>query len=281
MLGWTTEFLTKHGCETPRLDAEILLAHARRCRRIELYTDYAEIVDQPTREAMRELVKRRSKKEPVAYLVGYREFYGLEFLVNPHVLVPRPETETLLLEALESARTMESPQVLDLCTGSGCLAISFAKLKLGAMVTATDVSADALEVAQQNSLRHEVNDRVDFLRGDLFAAIPEAEKFDLILSNPPYVCSDEIEKLDLDVKAHEPHLALDGGTEGLDFIIRILENAPRFLKPNGKLFIEFSPEQADQIRELAPAASHAEHLKFHRDLSGQHRVVELSFAGDL
>ncbi|MFG0333349.1 MAG: peptide chain release factor N(5)-glutamine methyltransferase, partial [Maioricimonas sp. JB049] len=213
VLEWTTGYLREHGSETPRLEAEVLLAFARNCPRIRLYTDYDEELDASVRGRMRELVRRRAAHEPVAYLVGHREFFSLAFEVTPDVLIPRPDTETMIVAALEQARERPAPRIADLGTGSGCIAIAMATQHRGALVTAVDISEAALAVARRNAQRHNVADRVRFLQGDMFAALPEGERFDFILSNPPYIPSGEIPTLSREVIDYEPESALDGGDD--------------------------------------------------------------------
>src|SRR5262249_4641274 len=167
LLEWTEDFLRKKGVEGPRLEAQILLAHALGCQKIELYVRHDEEPAEDKRTAFREMIRKRAEGMPVAYLVGYREFYSLPFTVSPAVLIPRPETETLVMQALGLMRSMESPHVLDLGTGSGCIAITLAKQHKSVRVTAVDVSALALELASANAKRHGISDRVTFLEGDL------------------------------------------------------------------------------------------------------------------
>ena len=204
IIDWTTGHLKRHGSDTPRLEAEILLAHARNCPRIQLYVHYNELLSDAERAAMRDLVKRRAQAEPVAYLVGHREFFGLDFRVTPDVLVPRPETETLVLEVIAAAKNLAKPRVLAVCTGSGCIAVAAAVNIPAALVTATDVSPSALVIACENADRHGLASRIRFFEGDLFAPLTAAEKFDLIVSNPPYVADAEMETLPADVRLHEP-----------------------------------------------------------------------------
>lgn len=251
VLEWTTGHLQKHGSETPRLEAEILLAHARKCKRIELYTNYDTELTDAVRATMRDLVNRRAKHEPVAYLVGYREFFSLDFRVTPEVLIPRPETETLVMEALGVLKTLPTSTVLDLCTGSGCVAIAIAKNCPTAVLAATDFSAGAIAVATENAAHHKVSERVTFHTGDLFAAVPAESQFDVMVSNPPYIPSADIATLHADVQQYEPRLALDGGADGLDLIRRICADAKPHLKPGGWLMFEFTPEQAPAILALA------------------------------
>src|SRR5437870_3202891 len=187
LLQWTERFFAQKGVESPRLDAQVLLAHALGCARIDLYARSTDETPEAERTNFRELVKRRVEGCPVAYLVGTKEFYLLPFEVTPAVLIPRPATEALVLAALERLKPLTAPRVLDVGTGSGCIAVSVAKQKAGATVIAIDQSREALAVARRNAERHAVANRVTFIESDLFAGLPGQTPFDLILSNPPYV----------------------------------------------------------------------------------------------
>ena len=189
ILEWTIPHLKSHGSESPRLDAEILLAHARGCPRIQLYTNYDEPLTDTQRSTMRDLVKRRAAAEPVAYLVGHREFFSLDFQVTKDVLIPRPDTETLVVDAIEALKQQPAPRVLDIGTGSGCIAISLAVNCPNATVTAIDLSPAALDIARANADKHKIGDRIRWLCGDLFAPLVADEQFDLVVSNPPYIAS--------------------------------------------------------------------------------------------
>lgn len=278
ILEWTTGHLKKHGSDTPRLDAEILLAHAMKCPRIRLYTQFDEPLSDAVRGQMRELVQRRAKAEPVAYLVGQREFFSLAFRVTRDVLIPRPDTETLVIEILDQAKGLPAPKILDLCTGSGCVAVSVAKNCKAAMLTATDIHAAAIAIATENAAKHDVADRVSVLESDLFAAIPPAEKFNIIASNPPYIPSVEIEQLDAEVARHEPRLALDGGPDGLTIVRRIINDAPRFAAPGALLLLEFSPEQAAAVEQLLIAHGGYQEVFIRKDLGHRPRVARARFA---
>jgi release factor glutamine methyltransferase len=250
LLGWTTDFLRSKGVEAARLEAQVLLAHVLDCPRIELMARWQEQPADADRVRFRELIKRRVDGWPVAYLVGWREFYLLRFEVSPAVLVPRPDTETLVLEALRLLKPLTAPVVLDLGTGSGCIAVSVAHQKKDARVTATDVSPDALDVARRNAAAHGVADRVTFSQGDLFAAVPPGAAFDVVASNPPYVTPAELAALTPDVREHEPRLALDGGPDGLAFYRRIAAGVGSHLKPGGRLLVEIGETQDDAVRAL-------------------------------
>lgn len=273
IIDWTTGHLKKHGSETPRLEAEILLAHARGCPRIQLYVHYTELLSDAERTTMRDLVKRRAQSEPVAYLVGHREFFGLDFCVTPDVLIPRPETETLVLELIAAGKVAPQARILDLCTGSGCIAVAAAVNLPHANVTASDISPAALAIARENAERHSVAGRVRFLEGDLLAPLGPGDKFDVIASNPPYVADAEMETLPPDVRLHEPALALRAGSRGLDVISRLIAGAGEFLEPGGLLLVEISPEQAAAVAGLVELAGGYETPRMIKDPSGQQRVL--------
>jgi release factor glutamine methyltransferase len=273
IIDWTTGHLKKHGSESPRLEAEILLAHARNCPRIQLYVHYNELLSEGERALMRDLVRRRAQAEPVAYLVGHREFFGLDFHVTPDVLVPRPETETLVLELITVAKSLNRSAILDVGTGSGCIAIAAAVNLSGARVTATDISPAALAIARENAARHGVSDRIGFLQSDLLAGLAGDSQFDVIASNPPYVADNEIEKLPPDVRLHEPLSALRAGPKGLDVISRLIPAAVPHLGASGLLLIEIAPEQAGAVSELIAATGAFQPPRLLKDAAGDDRVI--------
>jgi release factor glutamine methyltransferase len=273
ILDWTTAHLKKQGSPTPRLEAEILLAHARHCRRIELYTRFDDLLDEAQRKTMRDLVQRRARCEPVAYLVGHREFFGLDFRVTPDVLIPRPDTETLVVELLDAAGSVERPRILDVGTGSGCIAVAAAVHNRAAAITATDVSRAALDVARENAAAHAVADRIRFLQGDLFEPVAGDQPFDVIASNPPYIADCEKESLQADVCRYEPHGALFAGPTGLEVINRLVDEAPAHLAPGGTLLVEIAPEQAAAITTRLEARGAYGDVKVVKDLAGQARVI--------
>ena len=279
ILEWTIPHLKSNGSESPRLDAEILLAHARGCPRIQLYTNYDEPLTDTQRATMRDLVKRRAAAEPVAYLVEHREFFSLDFQVTKDVLIPRPDTETLVVDAIEVLKQQPASRVLDVGTGSGCIAIALAVNCPNAVVTAIDLSPPALDIARANADKHKIGDRIRWLCGDLFAPLATGEAFDLIVSNPPYIASAEIETLSADVRLHEPRSALDGGPDGLDVIRRLIADAPQHLAPQGKLLIEISGEQADSVTQLLTANGHYDDIAVLKDLAKQPRVVRATRKG--
>ncbi|MDB4743894.1 peptide chain release factor N(5)-glutamine methyltransferase [Planctomicrobium sp.] len=272
VLDWTISYLKEHKSETPRLDAEVLLAFARKCQRIQLYTQFDQLLSEEERGLMRSLVKRRAASEPVAYLVGHREFFSLDFLIEPNVFIPRPDTETLVATALDLLKPLKSPSLLELCTGTGCVPIAIAKNHASVQITTLEKNSAPYAVAARNIKKHEVEDRVKLLNGDLFEPLENGSKFDIIVSNPPYIPKTEIETLESDVRDHEPHVALDGGADGFDVIRILIEQSPLYLNAGGWLLFELSPEQADEgCKLLKEAGFHS--VRTEADLSGQARVV--------
>ncbi|MEQ8847979.1 peptide chain release factor N(5)-glutamine methyltransferase [Botrimarina sp.] len=275
LLTWTTDFFKSKEVDSPRLDAEVLLAEVLGCKRIELYARFEEVPPAAARDAFKALVKKRGDGEPVAYLVGRKEFYSLDLEVEPGVLIPRPETELLVLTALDrlKARGDAAPMLADVGTGTGAIAIAVAKHAPAAKVVAIDVDPQAVALANKNAERHGLADRVFATESDLFARLKAERRFDLILSNPPYVTTNELMNLDPTVKDHEPHLALDGGPEGTDVIERLLAAAPDRLKEGGELLVEISPMIAARVERLVGEAPGLQHVATIKDLAGHARVV--------
>lgn len=245
------EFLAKKGVDSPRLQAELLLAHQLNLPRLKLYLNFERELPPADTDALRELLVRRGQREPLQHLVGSVSFCGLELTVNRDVLVPRPETE-LLAEAAWSWLNERGPgaTALDLGAGSGCLAIALAHHCPDARITAVDFSPEALAVAGQNAARLGLTARIEFLQGDLCASLPAGSAFDLIVSNPPYIPTAELEHLQPEVRDHDPREALDGGADGLAFYRRIAVEAGPWLRPDGRLMLEFGDGQAESIRSL-------------------------------
>jgi release factor glutamine methyltransferase len=280
----SAEYLAKKGVESPRLQTELLLAHQLQMPRMKLYLNFERVLTPGETDALRELVKRRGRREPLQHLTGTTSFCGLEITVNRHALVPRPETELLAEEgwkflnredrrvgdpnpgtATRRPSQNDPPTALDLGTGTGCIAIALAVKCPDAKVTATDISPDALALAKENAARNNVSERIEFLEGDGFDFNPEGRRvgdpsletaarrpsqFDLIISNPPYIPSAEIATLQPEVRDFDPRAALDGGTDGLDFYRKFSTQAKPFLKPNGKFMLEFGDGQAETIRQF-------------------------------
>lgn len=272
LVKWAIDDFRTRGIENPRLDAELLVAHALEIDRMRVILDGARPLEGAELDKLRGLVKRRRAYEPIAYLRGTREFYGLQFRVDKRVLVPRPDTETLVDVALaRSSHVSMCMRQLDLCTGSGCVAIAMAKQRPTAQVVATDISADALTVARDNALRLGAYN-VAFAQGDLFEPVIEARRFDVITANPPYIASADIAGLMPDVREHEPKLALDGGADGLDLVRRIVEAAPNHLEPGGVLALEIDSKEAADTAELLGKAGFSD-VRIARDLAKLERVV--------
>jgi release factor glutamine methyltransferase len=276
----STEFLAKKGVESPRLQTELLLAHLLKLPRMKLYLNFERTLTPAETSMLRDFIKRRGQREPLQHITGSTSFCGLEIAVNRHALVPRPETEILAelgwnflstLNCTPNAFGAQPSTALDFGTGSGCIAIALAIKCPSAKVVATDVSPDTLALARENAARNNVTDRIEFLQGDGFAALqdvgqasclsPSEKKnletggtpvlrFDLIISNPPYIPSAEIATLQPEVRDFDPRAALDGGADGLDFYRKLAMEAKPFLKPGGKIMLEFGDGQADAIRKM-------------------------------
>ena len=269
---WTTKFLASKGVETPLKEARNLMAFVLACKPIDVVARSDEEPTDDEKARYRELIKRRAEGCPTAYLTGRRDFYMLAFEVNPAVLIPRPDTETLVVAALDVLKGVASPRVLDLGTGSGCVAVSLAYTLKTASVTAVDISPEALDVARRNAVTHGVSERIVFLEGDLFAPLPPAASFDAIVSNPPYIAPSEFPGLAVEVRDHEPRVALDGGPDGLAFYRRIAADAGTFLRPGGSLLVEIGATQSDAVTGLLSAAGLAD-VTVTRDGAAHPRVV--------
>ena len=251
----SSEFLAKKGVDSARLQTELLLAHLLKLPRMKLYLNFERTLSPTELDALRALVMRRSQREPLQHIIGSTSFCGLEMLVNKHVLAPRPETELLAELGWQFLSTInsQSPTCLDFGTGSGCIAIAIAAKCPTARIVAVDVSVDAIAIAKQNAANSGVIDRIEFRCGDGFATLNGDDKFDLIVSNPPYIASEEIAALEPEVRDFDPRNALDGGRDGLDFYRRLAAEAGIFLKPRGKIIIEFGDDQAKGISDIFTA----------------------------
>jgi release factor glutamine methyltransferase len=248
----STDFLARKSVESPRLQTELLLAHLLKMPRMKLYLNFERALTTAETDTLRELITRRSRREPLQHITGSTSFCGYEIAVNRQVLVPRPETEILAELGWEFLSTLnsQSSTALDFCTGSGCIAIALAAKCPGARIIATDISADALNLAGENAVRSHVAERIKFRHGDGFDALSGEGMFDLIVSNPPYIPSDEIATLQPEVRDFDPRSALDGGADGLEFYRLIALEAKAFLKPGGKVMVEFGDGQAEAIRKI-------------------------------
>lgn len=274
VLAWATEDLKKRAISSPRLDVELLLGLVLKMTRVQLVIDADRPLAQEELDRYKALHKRRRAGEPVAYLTGVREFYGRPFRVDARVLVPRPDTEILVEVALARTKHLSlAARVLDLCTGSGCVAISLGRERPTTRVLGIDISPGALAVASENALRlGAVN--VGFVGGDLFAPLgaPGRARFDLITANPPYIPDEEIPTLQVDVRDFEPKLALSGGPDGLVLVRRIVAEAPAFLEEGGVLALEVAMGQAPAVREIFEQHGFGA-IEITRDLGGHERVV--------
>jgi len=277
-------FLTRHGIESARLNAEQLVAHCLQVSRLALYLKGPQTLTDGQVKDIQSAFGRRAKREPLQYIIGDQEFWGRRYIVTPGVFIPRPETEILVEETirwLDQSQGERGPlTILDLCTGSGCIAISIAKYTPSARLYATDCSSRALEVARLNAGQHGLSDQVAFLRGDLFEplmALGLEGRVDLILSNPPYVPKGSIRDLDPEVSLYEPREGLEGGADGLDCIRRLLTQAPVYLSNQGMVFLEIGDRQAvpliQWLREHYPNAV----VEFRLDLAGIQRVACIRF----
>jgi len=261
------------------LTAEVLLAHVLGIHRIDLYLRFDQPLTRQELALFKEFIKRRVCREPVAYITGSREFWGIAFNVSPEVLIPRPETEFLVEESLKLIPPDVSSgrfQVMDVGTGSGAVIVALAANRPGHGYFASDISRKALIVASQNASLNGVNDAICFFAGELFSSVnPDRQKFDLIVSNPPYIPGCQIAGLAPEVGKYEPLLALDGGADGLDIVEKIVETAPLYLKKNGTLMIEIGFDQKDCVAQIVSDAACYAELKFIRDYSGYDRVVQM------
>ncbi len=271
-LGWASKLLAGRGVESPGLEAEVLLAHVLNLSRARLYAHPERRLNPMQQLVYRAWVKRRAEREPVAYIVGHKEFYGLDFYVDRRVLVPRPETELLVEKAIELAHEIPGTPILaDIGTGSGAIGISLALHLPQALIYAADISEEALAVAALNCEGHDVQERVRLLSGELLTPLPEP--VDLMVANLPYVRRPEFEGLARDIVDYEPRLALDGGPDGLAYIRRLLTQAAPYLRPQGAILLEIGAGQGPPVtawaRRYFPEAS----LEISRDYADLDRVV--------
>ena len=266
---WTTARFAERGLGTPRLDAELLVAHVLSLPRVQLYVQFERVLTPEELASLRDMIKRRQAGESIAYLTGRKEFWKFELAVDARVLVPRPDTETLVEEALARLGEPAPARIADVGTGSGALAITLAKVRAEAAVFASDVSPAALEVARGNAER--LGAAVTFVEGDLGAPLAAHAPFTLIVANLPYVPTGELASLSADVRS-EPALALDGGADGLDLVRRLVKEAPALLAAGGALALEIGDGQAAATRALLEAAAFTD-VQTRKDLAGIERIV--------
>ena len=273
MLTWVTEDFKARKFDTPRLEAELLLCHVLKCDRIRLLVEREQILVDRELAAYRCLVSRRRNHEPSAYLLGKREFFGHMLEIDPRVLIPRPETETLVDVALERTRSaFMHGRMVDVCTGSGNVAISFAKERPTWRVTGTDVSPGACSLASRNAVRLGTAWNTTFATGDLLSPVRQQGLFDLITANPPYIPTSEVDELAAEIRKHEPRIALDGGVDGLDVVSRLIDEAPACLAPDGVLAMEIACDQGPTVAERMEGAGWRD-VCVRRDLGNRDRVV--------
>ncbi len=274
LISISADYLDKQGCVSSRLDAEVLLAHVLAMNRLQLYLNFDRPLETEEIDAYRQLIGLRARRTPVSYLIGKKEFYSRDFLVNSQVLIPRPETEILVEEALQLAKTISTPRILDLGTGTGIIGITLVLELLEGQIVASDVSKQALEVARENAIQHGVIDQIELVRSDLFGQLA-GYTFDIICSNPPYIPTNIIYTLEQEVR-QEPLSALDGGEDGLDYYRQILNQARDHLCDRGYLVLEIGWNQADAVKTLGEARGFSWH-KTVSDYGGKDRVVVLQW----
>ena len=276
LLAWAEGELGAYDIDTPRLDAEVLLAHTLQVGRSHLYSRLQDTVSASQKNDFQQLLARRTRREPVAYITGQQEFWSLEFQVNPCVLIPRPDTEIVVetaLRLLASSQTA-APHILDIGTGSGCIAVALATELPQANVWAVDRIYESLSVAQRNARAHQVGQRILFYCGDLLAPVTQgAALFDLIVTNPPYIDPQVLDTLQPEVREWEPRVALDGGADGLDFYHRLLYDSPDYMRPGGWLVAEIGEDQKDAVLQLGHTQRHLRVRTCGQDYAGRDRVV--------
>ena len=276
LIRWADERFKKEGLTTPRLDAEVLLAETLGRDRVGLYTHFDQPLKPDELARFKKIILRRLRREPVAYILGRREFWSLPFKVTPDVLIPRPETEVLVAEALKTLAQINGKEslLLEIGTGSGAISVALAKELPAVRVVATDLSAKALSVAGENALQHGVRERVHFLQGDLFQPLQKGSKFSLVITNPPYIPRGKYPSLIPEVRDFEPRIALDGGVDGLDFFRRVLSQVGSFLHPGDWFLGEIGEGQDQNILKIAEKGRDLDGFDFVKDLAGIKRVFK-------
>ncbi len=278
LLSWTTDYLQQAGIEDARLSAEILLGYVLGLQRIELYVKYNYCPAQTELAEFKQLIKRCKAHEPVAYLTGRAHFFSMELTVSPDVLIPRPETETLVSKAIDFLRFENNrprQEVLDLCTGSGCIALALANNVIEASITASDISAPALKIARQNIEKYDLQKRIKLIQSDLFDNLSDIEPgvYDLIVSNPPYISEPEYQNLPENIRLYEPSSALLAGADGLMYYRSIIDRAESFMADNSAIMLETSYNQAEAVAELCKAAGYLKDINIVKDNLGHNRLV--------
>lgn len=273
-LQWTTDYFNRRDIPHGRVSAEILLAYCLRCERIELYLRYDQPLQDDELRLFKSLIQRRARREPDAYIIGYREFWSLSLQVTPAVLIPRPETECLVETALQHIPDQEAIQVLELGTGSGAISMALANERPHWQIRATDISGDALAIARENAHRLIPGGNLEFIEGSWFEPCSDRTNFfDLIISNPPYIASNHLADLDPEIRQYEPMSALDGGIDGLACLSHIIQAAPDYLKPEGLLILEIGWDQGAAVDSLGRRFGAYQRFQVDKDYSGLDRVA--------
>lgn len=283
ILKWTTSYFQTNDIDSPRAAAEILLAHALKLNRIELYMHYDQPLFEKELALFKALIKRRIAREPVAYIVGVKEFWSMDIAVTRDVLIPRPETEHLVEAALSLLPADSMPdsrnitkRILELGTGSGAIICALASQRPEHIFIASDRSIKAVELAAKNAKQHNLNKKIMFFSGDWFMPLKDdTHLFDMIISNPPYINTRLINKLQPEISMYEPVMALDGGKDGLCRLRHIICRAYTYLKPGGSLLLEIGHDQKEDVRQIINFCGHYEQVVFTKDYSGYHRVVQM------
>jgi len=274
ILKWTGQYFAEKGVESPRLDAEVLLSHVLGKERIYLYVHFDEPLQAEELAQYKDMIKKRVARMPVAYIIGYKEFMGLEFAVSPAVLIPRPDTEILVEAVIERLKEKESVNFVDIGTGSGAIVLSLLANLPQAVGSTVDISETAIVVAKGNAEKFGVSDRVRFFHGDVYSPVKD-QLFDAIISNPPYIPDADIEGLQPEVKC-EPHGALAGGADGLDFYRKLVREGVSLLKPGGFMAFEVGIHQASAVAKLAEEFSELGKVDIIKDYGGIERVVMIN-----
>lgn len=279
LLKWTTAYFKSHNIENPRASSEILLAHALNLRRIDLYLRYDQPLVRRELDQFKATIKKRIKKEPVAYIVGRKEFWSMDMALNRNVLIPRPETECLVEAVLDEfpQESISGPRrILELGTGSGAIILALASQRAKDIFFASDRFYQILELAKQNAKRHHLDGRIQFFCGSWLSPVSaDGPPFDIIVSNPPYIKTGQIDKLQPEIHLYEPRLALDGGADGLFCLRQIIETAHLFLSGNGSLFLEIGYDQKDEVQKIADTCGRYKFVAFTKDYGGNDRVVQI------
>jgi release factor glutamine methyltransferase len=279
LLQWAVTYFKSHDIDSPRATAEILLSHALAANRIDLYLHYDQPLNAAELNRFKVVVKRRIKREPVAYILGHKEFWTLDLEVSPEVLIPRPETECLVERALENlaaAPDLSRKHILELGTGSGAILLALASEKPRHAYWGTDISAGAIRLAQRNAICHGLAENMRFIVADWFAPFAaRTDLFDMIVSNPPYIKTEDLEQLRPEIKAFEPLVALDGSADGLRCLRHIIESAHLYLKPGGRLILEMGHDQKTPLTQIIDRCGQYEDISYYTDYSGYDRIIAM------